>query len=78
MVNKKEELGVNTMFRLKAILGGTLRGRSFVNQQAEARIIAKILNKMVQLGMPRSEKKSFCQLIEEKTGAGTHTGTKNQ
>jgi IS5 family transposase len=44
------------MFRLKAILGGTLRGRSFVNQKAEAKIMANILNKMAHLGMPKSEK----------------------
>jgi len=44
------------MFRLKTILGGTLRGRSFANQKTEAKIMAKILNKMAQLGMPRSEK----------------------
>ena len=44
------------MFRLKTILGGTLRGRSFANQQVEARIMATILNKMTRLGMPKSEK----------------------
>jgi hypothetical protein len=46
------------MFRLKAILGGTLHGRSFANQQTEAKIMAKVLNKMAQLGMPRSEKRA--------------------
>lgn len=44
------------MFRLKTILGHALRGRSFTNQKIEAKIMAKILNKMAQLGMPRSEK----------------------
>src|SRR5690606_32037795 len=39
------------MFRLKTILGGKLRGRSFANQQAEAKIMANILNKMTHLGM---------------------------
>ena len=44
------------MFRLKTILGGTLRGRGYYNQQAEAKIMANILNKMTNLGMPKSEK----------------------
>ena len=44
------------MSRLKGILGGVLRGRKFKNQITEARIMAKILNKMTLLGMPQSEK----------------------
>jgi hypothetical protein len=44
------------MFRLKTILGSTLRGRSLANQKTEAKIMANILNKMTQLGMPQSEK----------------------
>ena len=44
------------MFRLKTILGSTLRGRSLANQKTEAKIMANILNKMTQLGMPKSEK----------------------
>jgi len=44
------------MFRLKIILGSTLHGRNLANQKSEAKIMAKILNKMVQLGMPKSEK----------------------
>jgi hypothetical protein len=44
------------LFRLKSILGGKLRGRSFANQQTEAKIMANILNKMTHLGMPKSEK----------------------
>lgn len=44
------------MFRLKTILGGTLRGRGYANQQTEAKIMANILNKMTHLGMPKSEK----------------------
>lgn len=44
------------MYRLKTILGGSLRGRSFANQKTEAKIMSKVLNKMAQLGMPRSEK----------------------
>lgn len=44
------------MFRLKTILGSTLRGRKIANQQTEAKIMANILNKMTHLGMPKSEK----------------------
>lgn len=44
------------MFRLKTILEGQLRGRKFVNQRTEAKIMANILNKMTHLGMPKSEK----------------------
>lgn len=44
------------MFRLKTILGGILRGRTFANQKVEAKIMANILNKMTHLGMPKSEK----------------------
>jgi len=47
------------MFRLKTILGGTLRGRLFSNQQTEAKIMANILNTMTQLGMPKTEKTSL-------------------
>lgn len=42
------------MFRLKTILGGVLRSRKFEHQVTEARIMAKILNKMTSLGMPES------------------------
>ncbi len=44
------------MFRLKTILGGTLRRRNFANQQTEAKIMANILNQMAHLGMSKSEK----------------------
>jgi hypothetical protein len=44
------------MFRLKTILGGKLRGRRFTNQKTEAKIMANVLNKMAQLGMPKSIK----------------------
>jgi len=51
----KRSLAETHMFRLKTILGASLRGRKFENQQTEARIMAKILNKMTRLGMPKSE-----------------------
>ena len=44
------------MFRLKTIVGGTLRGRNLANQKVEATIMANILNRMTQLGMPKTEK----------------------
>jgi hypothetical protein len=44
------------MFRLKTILGGTLHGRNLLNQKVEATIMAKILNKITALGMPKTEK----------------------
>lgn len=47
------------MCRLKTILGGTLRGRTMPNQKTEAIIMAKILNKMTSLGMPKTEKISL-------------------
>ncbi len=47
------------MFRLKTILGGTLRGRLFSTQQTEAKIMANILNTMTHLGMPKTEKRFF-------------------
>jgi hypothetical protein len=46
------------MSRLKSILGGTLKGRKLSTQKTEAKIMAKILNKMTGLGMPKSKKLS--------------------
>ena len=43
------------MFRLKTIFGGSLKSRTFVNQKTEATIMAKVLNRMTTLGMPRTE-----------------------
>jgi len=45
------------MFRLKTILGGTLHSKKFENQRTEARLMAKVLNRMTNLGMPVSFKK---------------------
>ena len=44
----------NTMGRFKQIIGSKLRARVFENQISEALAACKILNKMVQLGTPRS------------------------
>lgn len=43
------------MSRLKMVLGASLRGRKLENQKTEAKLMAKILNKMTSLGMPISE-----------------------
>jgi len=45
----------NTFFRYKQIIGGGLRARDPGNQQTEARLACNILNRMLQLGAPRSE-----------------------
>ena len=45
----------NTFFRYKQILGGRLRARDPGNQRAEARLACKILNRMIELGAPKSE-----------------------
>lgn len=52
----KRSLVETHMFRLKTILGSCLRGRTLGNQKNEAKLMAKILNKMTSLGMPKSEK----------------------
>ena len=44
----------NAFFRCKAILGREMRARTLAGQRAAARIGAKILNRMAQLGMPES------------------------
>ena len=44
----------NYMYRFKTIFGGKLSGRKFKNQQVEAKIKARALNLMTQLGMPDS------------------------
>ena len=46
----------NTMFRYKTIIGNKLKSRSFSNQKTESKVAIKILNTMIQLGMPCSKK----------------------
>jgi len=45
----------NTFFRYKQFFGGRLRSRHPDNQETEARLACTILNRMFQLGSPRSE-----------------------
>ena len=45
----------NTFFRYKQILGSRLRSPDAGNQRIEARLACKILNRMIELGAPKSE-----------------------
>jgi len=42
------------MFRFKAAFGGKLRARTIENQRVEAVIKCAVLNRMTELGMPRT------------------------
>jgi hypothetical protein len=42
------------MFRLKRAFGDRLKNKAFENQQTEARLRCKLLNRFTQLGMPMS------------------------
>jgi hypothetical protein len=44
----------NTFFRYKSIIGGRLRARRPESQEAEALIACNILNRMFELGRPKS------------------------
>jgi hypothetical protein len=44
----------NTFFRYKLILGGKLRARHAHAQEVEATLACKILNRMGDVGMPKS------------------------
>jgi hypothetical protein len=46
----------NSMHRYKAIIGNKLRSKKFKNQITETKIAVKILNRMIDLGMPRAQK----------------------
>lgn len=52
----RQSLAENAVFRFKALLGGTLAARTFRNQQTEALVKCRVLNRMTSLGMPRSER----------------------
>ena len=51
-----QSLAENAVFRFKALVGVKLSARTFVNQQAEALVKCRVLNRMASLGMPRSER----------------------
>ena len=46
----------NAVSRYKAILGVSLSARTVKNQKVEAAIKCAVLNRMAELGMPRSER----------------------
>ena len=50
----KRSLVETQMYRYKGTFGGKLRSRALGNQQTEALLQVKILNKMTSLGMPQS------------------------
>jgi hypothetical protein len=45
-------LGETAMFRIKTIFGDELHNRSLPNQQTEARLRCKMLNRLTEVGMP--------------------------
>ena len=50
----RRSLAETGVYRYKALIGPSLRARSFVNQQAEAAIGVRCINRFTALGMPRS------------------------
>jgi len=46
----------NAFWRYKAIIGREMRARTLAGQRVEARLGAKILNRMAQLGIPDSSR----------------------
>ena len=49
----KRSLVETAMFRIKTMVGADLQSIKFENQQKEAVIMGKLINKMTQLGMPQ-------------------------
>ena len=45
----------NTFYRYKTLLGGRLRSRAANSQATEARLAVDVLNRMLELGAPRSQ-----------------------
>ncbi len=52
----RQSLAENAVFRFKSIFGSRLRARRFDNQRVEGWIKCGVLNRMVSLGMPVSER----------------------
>jgi hypothetical protein len=50
----RRSLVETSMFRLKRAFGDRLKNKAFENQQTEARLRCKLLNRFTQLGMPMS------------------------
>ena len=51
----RRSLAETTMYRVKQVSGSHLKNRVFENQQTEARLRCKIINRFTQLGMPQFE-----------------------
>ena len=52
----RRSLGETAVFRYKAIIGRGLRARALPAQKTEARAACAVLNRMVRLGMPVSQR----------------------
>ncbi len=52
----RQSLAENAVFRFKRIFGSRFRARRFDNQRVEGWIMCMVLNRMVSLGMPVSER----------------------
>jgi hypothetical protein len=50
----QRSMAENTVFRHKAIIGRTMRNRTFDGQRVEVQLASKILNAMTSLGIPDS------------------------
>ena len=50
----RRSLAETAMFRFKTIFGEEMKARCEANQKTEARIKARCINKMTELGMPQS------------------------
>jgi hypothetical protein len=51
----RRSLAETAMYRIKCCFGANLKNREFENQQAEARLRCKILNRFTHLGLPQFE-----------------------
>ena len=50
----KRSMAENTVFRYKAIIGRSMRSRTFDGQRVEVQLASKVINTMTCLGMPDS------------------------
>jgi hypothetical protein len=50
----RQSIAENTMFRFKTLFGGRLWARKLDTQRTEARVKCSALNRMTQMGMPKS------------------------
>lgn len=55
----QRSLAENAMYRMKTIFGGSLNSRKIQRQKTEIAIKTRALNKMTQMGMPKSFKRTW-------------------